>query len=86
MKKLITGLSAIALAFALSPASANDEFISACEEYAEDNDSDIDCECLNEAATENPSLYEEFAKVESPEDAVNMSEEAQSVAAQCSGA
>ena len=73
-----------ALGLALSPAIANDEFIEACEAYAEENDSDIDCDCLDEAAQEDPSLYEEYAKVSKPEDAANMSTAAQEVVAQCS--
>ncbi|MEL6112925.1 MAG: hypothetical protein AAFR20_08975 [Pseudomonadota bacterium] len=73
------------LAFWVMSANANEEFLASCEAYVEAHGSDVDCECLNEAAQADPSLYEEFAKVAQPEDAENMSEAAQEVVAQCSG-
>jgi len=77
------GLMGIANFFITQDAEANDEFLAACEAFAEENDSEIDCACLNEAAQENPALYEEFAKVQRPEDVENISDEAKIVIAQC---
>ena len=69
---------------AIQSTPANDEFIAQCEAYAAEFNADIDCECLDKAAQEDPSLYEEFAKVQKPEDAALMSEAAQEVVAMCS--
>ncbi|MEL6506418.1 MAG: hypothetical protein AAGH42_06020 [Pseudomonadota bacterium] len=71
------------LALWMVSANANEEFLASCEAYVEAHGSDVNCECLNEAAQADPSLYEEFAKVSQPEDAANMSEAAQEVVAQC---
>ena len=85
MKKYLLGGAALTIAIIATAAWANDEFIAGCEAYADEFDADIDCDCMDEAATENPSLYDEFAKVSKPEDAANMSTAAQEVVAQCSG-
>lgn len=84
MKFFYLAAALVGLGFIANNANANDEFIASCEAYAAENGADIDCECLNAAAEADPTLYEEYAKVATPEDAGNMSEAAQEVVAQCS--
>ncbi len=89
MKSLMIGLLAGAMCagsmFVGSPVDArmDDAFLEACEAYADENGVEINCSCLDAAAEEDPSLYEEFAKVATPADAQNMSEAAKQVVVQC---
>lgn len=84
MKIAIAAASVLGLTLFAGAANANDEFLATCEAYAAENSANIDCGCLNDAAQEDPSLYEEYAKVSAPEDAALMSEAAQEVVASCS--
>ena len=82
--QLVIGFAAAGILCWGLGANANDEFIAQCEAYAQANGSSIDCECLDEAAEADPSLYEEYAKVATPADAQNLSEAAKAVIAACS--
>ena len=84
--KFITLLLGAAAALSLSAAFAQDsseEFLASCAAYEEANDTDVNCSCLDEAAQEDESLYEEYAKVEKPEDVENMSPAALEVVTAC---
>lgn len=82
MKYSIATIAAFALTIGV--AAANDEFLASCQAYKEAFSSSVDCDCLNKAAMANPALYDEFAKVQKPEDVSLLSEEARKVLAGCS--
>lgn len=82
MKYSLAAMAAVIVS--IGAASANDEFLASCKAYKEAFSSPVDCACLNKAAMENPALYDEFAKVEKPEDVALLSEEAKKVITGCS--
>lgn len=84
MKKITLAASALALTLLAVPAQANEEFMATCKAYAEENSVEVDCSCLDKAGEENPALFDEYAKVSTPDDVELMSDEAQEAAAQCS--
>ena len=83
--KFMTVLLGAAAALSLSAFAqdASDEFLAACEAYADDNGVEVNCSCLDEAAQEDEALYEEYAKVSKPEDAELLSDDAKEVIAAC---
>lgn len=83
MKKISIGSSVAALFLVAGTAVADDDFLAACEAYADANDAEVNCTCLDEAAQSEASLYEEYAKVSEGDGIENVSEAAQAVIAQC---
>ena len=59
--KFMTVLLGAAAALSLSAFAqdASDEFLAACEAYADDNGVEVNCSCLDEAAQEDEALYED---------------------------
>ncbi len=92
MKKLILGSVLAGLGYGLMMGGAlalddpaDEDFQASCEAYVEAYENDVlDCSCLTAATEEEPALLEEFAKVQKPEDADLMNDDAKEAVALCS--
>ena len=91
MKKLILGSVLAGLGYGLMMGGAlalddpaDEDFQASCEAYVEAYEAnELDCSCLTAATEEEPALLEEFAKVQKPEDADLMNDDAKEAVALC---